>query len=254
MGVLFAAAPSVWACGTSENEHTGNLVSFVGSPCKKEAPADAGTGIIEQALLTAVDGAALAGLQCVAWERAGTDGLKIDLVNFEGACGAQWRGSASVSADGSLALRLDNPQCLIASCGWCIYDWSFEVRGVGAASPLPVGISIDTCPGAQPLRTYQLELPVAGSPEGVLCRYANYSALGWQAQPTGTCGTLDLPCEGTSMCSSTTERSCDTGLVCDTNGTAEQYICLAPCAVDADCPSASVLACQAGFCRPADNW
>ena len=31
----------------------------------------------------------------IAWEVSGTEGLRIDLVNFQGACGAQWTGSTA---------------------------------------------------------------------------------------------------------------------------------------------------------------
>ena len=75
-------------------------------------------------------------------------------MNLEGACGAQWEGAALVNDDGSLTFRLDNPKCLVASCGWCIYDWSFEVSGVEATgAELPVSIIVDTCPGEQDPRS-----------------------------------------------------------------------------------------------------
>jgi hypothetical protein len=243
------------ACNSEEPEGTsGNLVSFVGSPCKKEASL-AALGTAEQALVTQVDERALVGLKCIVWEATGTDGLKIDLVNFEGACGAQWRGSVSVDANGSLALRLDNPGCMVASCGWCIYDWSFEVRGVGSASALPVSIGIDTCPGQRAPETYQATVPISSSPAGLLCRWANYSALGMQAGMTSACGTLHMPCTGTSMCSSTvTPRSCNGDLVCDTNGTADEFVCLQPCAADAECPGAGAMSCQSGLCRTNQTW
>jgi hypothetical protein len=253
---LLSGTAVAFACGNEQaSEGNGNLVSFVGSPCKKEASAAAPVGSTQQALVTSVDGQALVGLKCIAWEATGTDGLKVDLVNFEGACGAQWSGSSTVDANGSLALRLENPGCRVASCGWCIYDWSFEVRGVGSSSALPVSITIDTCPGQQAVETYQATLPVSSSPEGLLCRYANWDALGWQAMATNACGSLHMPCVGTSMCSSTvTTLSCNAGLVCDTNGTADQFVCLAPCTVEADCPGAGTLSCESGLCRLKQTW
>jgi hypothetical protein len=243
------------ACNSEELADTSrNLVSFVGSPCKKETSV-ATPGSTQQALVTQVDERALAGLKCIAWEATGTDGLKVDLVNFEGACGAQWSGSATVDANGSLALRLNNPGCMVASCGSCIYDWSFEVRGVGSASALPVSIGIDTCPGQQALERYQATLPISSSPAGLVCRWADYGALGWHAGATGACGTLHMPCTGTSMCSSTvTPRSCNGDLVCDTNGTADQFVCLQPCAADTECPGAGAMSCQGGLCRTSQTW
>jgi len=251
------AAATGGSAGTGGAGGTGNLVSFVGSPCKKEVQSPAPQPIATRRLapITGVDPAAVVGLRCISWERTGADGLKIDLVNFDGACGAQWSGDAAVDASGSLVLGLVNPDCAISRCGVCIYDWSFELRAIPSAGDLPLTIRIDTCPGQQPLQTWGATLPLASSPQGMLCRYADWNALGWQASATSTCATINMPCLGAGMCSSaTTGRSCNQGLVCDTNGTADQYICLLPCSAQAPCPAGGVLSCQAGLCRPASVW
>ena len=255
-GALLLAAAAGIACSSNHGagEASTNLVSFASSPCKKESTA-AGTASSQQTLAAGLDGDALAGLKCIAWERASGDLLKVDLVNFEGACGAEWTGDAVVMADGTVALKLVNPEGKAAFCGWCLYDWSFEVRGTGSGDKLAISISIDTQPGSQPIEGYQATLPVSSSGQGVSCRYASYEALGSQAAAANTCGTVGMPCLGTSMCSASAgPRSCSQGLVCDTNGTADQYVCLAPCSADADCPSGGALSCQTGLCRPTNPW
>jgi hypothetical protein len=245
--------------GTETQNPVSPLLSFKGSPCKKEANQASGTGTATaaQALVSIDYSPETAGLQCIAWEAVGTDKLKIDLYNFEGACGAQWTGKAAIENDGGLGLSLVNPECMIASCGWCIYDWSFEVEGVDLGRPLTVGVGIDTCPGEQAIRNATATLPVDAQSSGILCNYANFNALGWQALSLKTCGTLAMPCNGTSMCQSypvTTDLTCQGDLVCSDNGNADERICAKPCSVDDDCGTLGVLECRDGLCRPKNNW
>ncbi len=253
----------LWGCNGTETQNPASgkpLVAFGNSGCKKEvlastssklssfSPVDAGPTAYE---------AEVEGLKCVAWEMSGTDRVKINLINFEEACGAQWEGTAKLDDSGQLQLGLVNPQCLIALCGWCIYDWSFDVAGVRGFSHLPVTITIDTCPGQQELKTSSVDLPLDTQQSGIKCRYANFFALGWQAMSLGTCGAVGMPCEGTSMCSSldaSATKTCQSDLVCTNNGDTTQEICAKPCANDADCGSAGVLSCQSGLCRPKNLW
>ena len=162
-----------------------------------------------------------------------------------------------MDSSGQLQLGLVNPQCLIANCGLCIYDWSFDVQGIGSVQNLPVTITIDTCPGQQTIKTASVELPVGTEASGIRCRYANFNALGWQALSLGTCATLGMPCAGTSMCASadtSTSSRCQDSLVCTNNGDPSQEICAQDCSVDSDCDSKGVDFCQGGLCRPKNTW
>jgi len=252
-----------YACSGTETQNPGSpLKSFNGSACKKElkkstAGATGETATAAQALVSTDYGAEIHGLKCIAWERVGTSGLNVDLYNFEGACGAQWAGKATIESDGALGLSLVNPQCLIASCGWCIYDWSFELEGVDMSRPLSVGVGIDTCPGERSIEKLPATIPVDVIPSGILCNYANVNALGWQAMALSECGTVGMPCSGTSMCSTTpasAELSCQGDLVCADNGNAAERICVKPCTEDENCGSLGVQSCQNGLCRPKSNW
>jgi hypothetical protein len=254
---------TIFACNGTETQNPnsgGSLLAFGNSGCKKETlastsnrtqavtPADA--GVISY-------GDEVEGLKCFAWQTTGADAVKISLINFEEACGAQWQGSVRAESNGALTLGLVNPNCLIAKCGSCIYDWSFEVKGITINQNLPVAVNIDTCPGQEAVKTTNAELPLATQPSGILCRYANFSALQWQALSLGTCGTVGMPCMATSMCSisgGAATQSCQGDLTCTDNGNSSQMICATQCVLDSDCGTTGVLSCQSGLCRPKSAW
>jgi hypothetical protein len=250
--------------GTETQNPASPLLNFKDSGCKKEnATASSGSGIatVAQAMVSTDYSMETAGLKCFAWEVVDDHRLKIDLLNFDGSCRAQWFGQAANASDGSLQLALVNPECHIADCGTCMYDWSFEVEGVNVSKDLAVTLSIDTCPGGEPvtmpIRSVSATLPVAAQQGGILCDYADFTGLGWQAMVLGQCGTAAMPCSGTSMCTSTlptTDPSCQGELVCSDNGNVDQRVCVRACAADADCGTLGVLSCQAGLCRPANHW
>jgi len=237
----------VAACGSddaSSSSSDGAFVSFAGSACKG--------GSANGGALTAEE--AYAGLQCVRWKTLDGGKLKVDLLNFEGGCGAQWKGQAT-ELDGGLELRLVNPGCMLAACGSCIYDWSFEVRAKGGAD-LPISIVTDPCPGEQTPDTDSATIPLGATPEGELCRYADHGALGWQAMSLSSCGKAYMPCRVKGgMCDpSGGEPECDTGLTCADGASATEKVCHAPCKVDGDCQPSGTMKCDAGLCRPAKPW
>lgn len=235
----------VAACGddSSSSSSGGSLLSFKGSACKKEGNAGA---------LTAEE--AYGGLQCVRWKTVDADTLKIDLLNFEGACGAQWKGQAK-DIDGGLELRLANPGCLLAACGSCIYDWSFEVKAKSGAD-LPLSIVTDPCPGEQTPETNTATVPLGASAEGELCRYAEFGALGWQASSLATCGKPYMPCRtGSGMCAPNgSEPECESGLTCADGAVAGEKVCHATCTGDGDCALPGIMKCEGGLCKPAKPW
>jgi hypothetical protein len=256
----------IYACtGTGTGTETQNpnnpLKSFQDSGCKKAGPkkstTDGETATAAQALVSTDYSAETRGLQCLAWETVGNDGLKIDLYNFEGDCGSQWSGQAALESNGRLGLTVANPECVQADCGYCIFDWSFEVTGVDTSHPVSIDVNIDACPRTTMQTTQSVLLPVAENSSGILCRYANFDALMWQAAALSECGTQGMPCQGIDMCqttSTTTEPSCTGDLVCTNNGDPNQPICTKACTNDEDCGSHGVLTCKDGLCRPKANW
>jgi hypothetical protein len=222
---------------------------FSTSPCKKSAAASTTTG--PGASLRVIDNqAGLEGLECVAWERGSTDTL-IDLFNFDGACGASWTGDGAVAADGSVKLTVDNPGCMIASCGICMYDWSFTLRSsIPANQTVPLSIQVSPCPGSS---TDTTTASIGAAKSGINCTFAHYGALAWHAMAKGLCGKAGMPCQGASLCGSGSPSStgtCATGLVCDSSAAPNEPRCLVPCQNDTDCPRTDVWSCRSGLCRP----
>lgn len=263
--VLPPVALAIFGCSGTETQNPANnpnpQATFSNSGCKKETLAHA----LRTAQAEAVVGDAgvldygdeVAGLKCVAWQVTGQDQLKLSLINFDDACGAKWQGSTHVDAAGALTLSVSNPNCNIAKCGTCIYDWTFEVPGVSTKADLSLSMRVDTCPGQQDVKTANVQLPLSTQQNGIVCNYASFNGLGWQAMALHTCGQLGMPCQNTSMCQSNppaTELGCESGLSCIDNGTASQMICAKPCTVDADCGISGAQSCQANFCRPKTRW
>lgn len=243
---LCLTAIAVAACGSDDSSSSssggGSLVSFAGSACKKEG----------NSALTAED--AYAGLQCVRWKTLESGTVKIDLLNFEGACGAEWKGQAK-EVDAGLELRLVNPSCLLAACGSCMYDWAFEVKAKAGAD-LPLSLVTDPCPGEQPEEKVTATLPLSSAADGELCRYASHGGLGWQASALGTCGKAYMPCRsGGGMCDNSGGLpECETGLTCADGASATEKVCHATCTGDGDCLPAGTMKCDGGLCRPAKTW
>lgn len=262
------------SCSGTETQNpadsTGKLNSFKDSGCKKETRKLAGgdTATAAQALVSTDYTSETVGLKCIAWEVIEEGRIKVDLINWESSCGPKFVGDARMKESGSLELFLSNPGCSIAHCGTCIYDWSFDVQGVETKKPLPLDVAIDVCPGENaieaagasfPIVTRNAALPLDAQPTGILCNYADFGALGWQAQALSECGTNAMPCNNApnGMCGlsgTANEPTCQGDLVCSDNGTAEQRVCAKPCATNADCGTLGVLTCSRGLCRPAANW
>jgi hypothetical protein len=247
---LVWAALGALACGSGSEGR--KATSFSSSACKREAASKSSVARLRSLSVIASE-AGLDGLRCVAWQRVGTDELKLDLYNFDSACGATWTGDGAVDANGVLDLRIDNPGCQIARCGKCLYDWSFDLHGtVAADQAVQLNIAIDTCAGQQ--ATVYLSAALGPEPAGIKCGLADYGALNEQAATLGTCGQSGMPCIGSLLCGSgsfTSTGTCAAGLVCDSSAATNEPICLVPCSSSTDCPRADVWSCQAGLCRPA---
>lgn len=232
-------------------EAAGPATTFASSACKKDMAAKNAMARIFS-MLVIDNQAGLDGLSCVAWQRAGAGEMKIDLYNYTSACGTTWAGDAEVTADGTLELHIDNPSCMVAHCGKCLYDWSFDAHvAIPANQATPVVIAIDTCKGQQ--ETVQIASTLGAADAGLSCAFADYGALNWQASAASTCGKSGMPCVGSLLCgtgSFTSTGTCDSGLVCDSSAAVNEPRCLVPCTTTADCPRADAWSCQSGLCRP----
>jgi hypothetical protein len=225
--------------------------AFSSSSCKKESTAKSRLARIFS--LNVIDNeAGLDGLRCIAWQRVGTDELRIDLYNFDGSCGAGWEGDGAMVANGTLSLNINNPSCMAANCGSCLYDWSFILHApVPANQTVPLAIAINICPGTS--QPKMLTATIGAETKGIRCTLADYGALNWQASAKSTCGKVGMPCVGSLLCGSgsfTSTGTCDTDMVCDSSAAVNEPRCLVPCASAADCPRTDVWTCQSGLCRP----
>lgn len=221
------------------------LGSFAKSACKKEPQAKSGSWTLGG------EPASYAGLECVRWAPI-DGGFQIFLRNFDGPCGAEWEGSVKALASAT-ELRVANPKCLLANCGSCIYDFTFDVKMTAAQGGDAFDLVMDTCPGQQDAKTVKVTLPLATQASGEICRYADYGALGWEAMALGTCGKAYMPCRedgGMGMCPlGDGGAACDDGLTCEAGATADARVCQKACTKDDECEA--TMTCQTGFCRPA---
>lgn len=229
-------------CGQA-NERADATLGYTTSGCKSKT-GQALTVDGEQA--TTYDG-----LKCVAWE-VGADKTTFRLYNFEGGCGAQYAGQAHLDASGqAVTLSLTNPSGAVAACGWCIYDYVFQVKGAAAGVDLSVAVerSNDAQPGK--LGTDNFVLPAQASPQGVVCQYGHRFALGDHARKTGTAGMRNMPCADEDPALT---PPCRTGLACTAVDPAGDHrVCLAACAADADCGDSQLYRCAGGGCRLAES-
>jgi hypothetical protein len=243
-----AALGTPVACeGGTETGNPGkddSLVAFDASACKKDAEVPSGQS--QEALVTASE---YDGLRCVEWEKQSDGKLTVRLLNVHGGCSIPWKGEAGVRDDGTVELRLVNPACAVALCGWCIYDFSFTLKGAPAPAGLPLEVGQVACPGDAPEWDPVIVLPDDAADSGILCRYANQFAydqlLGEQdrcGSKFGTCGDQGgfcAPAGGTTTCRD--------DLVCALADDASR--CLEPCHSDDDCTPRAVSACVDGVCR-----
>jgi len=248
------AALALSTCG-GDSPPTAQTKSFVSSACKKEQVAQSTTSL-SPILQVLTDTTGLDGLSCVAWQRAGAGQLKLDLYNYENACGTTWSGTGSVLPDGSLQLVIANPSCTIANCAKCLYDWSFDLDvNLATAVATPLDVQVGACPGQQAPTSYPATT-IGPADGGVHCTFADYGALNEQAAMAGTCGKAGWPCVGSLFCgtgSFASTGTCDPGLVCDSSSGQNEPRCLVPCTTVADCPRADAWACLSGLCRPAPS-
>ena len=252
-------------CGSTSDTADGGtaataLVAFNDSGCKKGdiAALTSGLAASRHTLLT-VDGTQYAGLTCFSWDATGST-LKVDCLNFDGPCVNTWQGEAQVAEGNALMLgtveqnRTATGECASAGCVGCIYDWSYEVKGVDTSKDSALTLTLsDTC--ATYSHSYSHTLPLASRKSGVLCRYADYYDILMTSSQTGT---VDMPCRTPNNYQPDQPPvPCDTGLACTKmtiNGNANAALCLKAGAADADCPLDGLLKCDKGVCVLKETW
>jgi hypothetical protein len=244
----------VSACEGTETQNPGALTAtFSDSGCKKENGLDAAGAGSGQALVSTDYSVATAGYDCIAWEVPTGRRLKIDFYNQRGACGAEWSGKAEALPGSGVHLAIENPECKIAKCGTCLFDWSFVLDEVDTARDLEVTRSVNACPGKSESEAATYALPLASASRGIRCTYADHAALVAQAAQLGTCGTLGMPCNSECGSADGTAPECGDELICVEGGAATERICAKPCTSDLDCDALGVSVCSSGICRPKSN-
>jgi hypothetical protein len=242
---LFALALAVPSCTGGQTGDEGALTDgteFQGSQCNK-----AGFGLLVEGLSVAALSSEYEGLSCVSWQRD-DDVLQLELTNVEGPCLVEvdWRHRVT-QRDGVLTLIASGePECRIAACGSCIYDFRFEVPLKDAAAALQVSFALEICEKLEP-PSATVTLPLDTADEGVACQQLSAHTQSW----LGRCGGPHQPCGDGETCfvgdASATE--CAAGLTCHDAGDDLGRLCLTPCESDADCPLPAVERCDDGVCQ-----
>jgi hypothetical protein len=238
-GVLAVTLVSLAGCGGDEAA-SGAATRFESSACKTKS---GGQGLLAAAQqVTPHDG-----LRCVTWERRDGGQVRFGLSNFEGGCGVQYAGQAFLSDGGrAVALSLTNPGGAVAACGWCVYDFAFDVKDVPAGADLAVTVERSNSAQRSEETPLQFQLPAQAADRGVVCDYGHPFAMIQLAEATGKVGQRHWPCTGINPGDA---PRCQPGTSCqmvDQQGV--QHLCLTDCTDDAGCGDA-LFACRDGACR-----
>jgi len=245
----FTACLLAPSCTGTETDNPSIDFDFAGSQCKK-------TGFSEKILPGATSAALMSddlrGLHCIAWNADDEGRLKLQVSNYDGPClvEVEWEGRVLERKDGGFDLRVafTDPECRIAACGSCLYDFQFEIEGVDTHAPLPLSFGDEICgePDDSPV---ELTLPLDEGRDGLACRHVNRGTLDWLSM----CGSAHTPCgETADDCELPDEDTpepwhCEEGLTCSEED--GQRLCLRECDSDEDCPLAGVETCVDGLCH-----
>ncbi len=186
------------------------------------------------------------GRTCFVWERADEETLEIALTNYAAGCGSSkvWEPEVELADDGSLNLRMENPSCSGASCGWCLYDLAFSVRLRDMPDELAVKLLGSRCSGEAPLQ-HQTTLKLSGESPGESCEYANKYALAERC-PTLSDDFLYKPCgEPGSLCGAPV--TCPDGTQCSEVAEGDAR-CVPSCTSNADCAPYADTHCKEQLC------
>ncbi len=185
------------------------------------------------------------GRSCLVWERTSEETLEIALVNYVDGCHADegWEPRVDLSEDGTLNLRMENPECIAGGCGWCIYDLAFRVRLHDVPDELTVKLWDDGCGGGAQVQ-HQTSLRLAREQQGEACVWANKYALEERC-PHSADDYLYRPCAARgALCGAET---CPDGLSCHEVAEADAR-CVPSCSSDADCAPYAGTRCKEQLC------
>ena len=250
---------AVQCTGTETENPAAPLILFHGSECKKNMPTTAKALPAPNRRTLGDDtdksisfDSSYDGLQCIAWQKLASGSFRFELGNFHSSCGIDdWKGSAIVAADGTVVMHAINSGCKAAACGWCLYDWTFEVRGVPEDTDAHLMVSIvgddgKSCDSAR--AADDITIPTSDAEQGILCRPVFRFAADALGHSLETPGKLNKPCDPT------VQTPCEAELSCGPLASQDDLRCLARCSTDSDCPLPDVLTCQGGTCRLTQTW
>ncbi len=185
------------------------------------------------------------GLTCFVWERLDAETVNIQVTNHADGCSENehWRPEAELTDDGKLDLRLENPSCSSAKCGWCIYDLSFTVKVPRTLESVEVRVFDDSCSSEGATVREQAHLALGQAERGEVCGYANPHALRWRGCTSGAPGRF-LPCGAPDDCFGEGTH-CAEGLTCVE---LDEARCAPSCTKDADCTNVAQTSCVNGAC------
>ncbi|HTU62097.1 MAG TPA: hypothetical protein VMF89_26750 [Polyangiales bacterium] len=230
------------------NPPRGGLSSFDTPGCKSVASPDKGVDPSRYDWLP--DDERHRGLQCFLWDRQDDGKLRVRVTNYTDGCHADegWHPRAIARGEREVDLVLENPGCVSASCGWCLYELLFVLDAkLTVQSTLSLNLLRD--PDCSDQRRESVTLPLGEHASGVTCRYANPYALNdWTFTHPASAGQERMPCGHSEP-----GASCAAGLTCtavDSGGRYQDHkLCLASCQSDSDCESSELMHCREGTCQ-----
>jgi hypothetical protein len=235
--IVLAFFASVVSCaGGTETDNPASLQGFTSSTCKSRAPEPG-----QEALVLASDAE---GLQCIEWETNASGSLSVGLLNFPEPCADDYQGTASFTKDGTIELAVHKTSCQVARCGTCVFDFHFELSGVGRSKALPLRTGSAVCATEPTTFDDVVNLPLPQQPSGVTCQYLRRNAVEQYGSARSRCGERNMPC---GDCRSADAQTCADGLSCNVVADGDSR-CLASCSKNDDC-AGGLTSCSDGFCR-----
>jgi hypothetical protein len=131
--------------------------------------------------------------------------LDVRVFNYPSACGSVFAGARATSREGWLTLSLERSSCMVARCGACVYDLSFQVADFELLDGHMVELAEVGCEGTPAAREPQSWLLEAGAQR--------------QSGTRAFCRTIGEPavCEGDDDCRAGLEQ-------CGGSGTCEPLL------------------------------
>jgi hypothetical protein len=241
---LCALGLTLSMCTSAGTETDNPVVDFNATDCKGGEELSLAPAVARTRAALDMPANDYEGLHCYAWQINDGGTITIDVINYGSGCGIEWSLADSVLDAEHVELGIRNAACIVAGCGSCTYDLSFEVKGVALDAPVEVQVREAGCDGADDHVLRAVELPIDREREGMLCRQTSGGfppECGGPRRPP--CDNV-VPYDGVGTCSD----GCVEGLVCVERALDDRDLCFTPCEEDADCPL-DIESCQDGACR-----